>query len=74
MQEINLEGVFLPALLVWAAAAFLVSSLTARILTRAGFYRWVWHRTLFNFSVFVLVWGGISAAVYHQAFSGAWLR
>jgi hypothetical protein len=74
MQEVNLGGVFIPALLLWAAAAFFVSSLMGRILSRTGFYSFVWHRALFNFAMFVLVWGAISAAVYHKAFSGAWLR
>jgi hypothetical protein len=74
MQEVNLGGVFVPALLLWAAAAFFISSSTDRILSRTGFYRFVWHRALFNFAMFVLVWGAISAAVYHEAFSGAWLE
>jgi hypothetical protein len=74
MQEVNLSGVFVPALLIWATAAFFVSSWVGRILSRTGFYRLVWHRALFDFAMLVLVWAAISAAVYHQAFSGAWLE
>jgi protein AaeX len=74
MQEINLSGVFVPALLLWAAAGFFVSSWIGRTLNRRGFYKWVWHRALFDFAIFVLVWGAISAVVYHEAFSGPWLR
>ena len=73
MQEVNLNGVFIPAALLWATVAFVISSLMGRFLSRTGFYKLVWHRALFDFAVFVLVWGAISAAVYHKAFPGSWL-
>jgi protein AaeX len=74
MQELNFGGVFVPAALVWAAAAFVLSSLIGRVLSRTGFYQLVWHRALFDFSIFVLLWGAISAIPYHLAFSNAWPR
>ena len=74
MQEINVSGVFVPAALIWALVAFFISALTGRILSRTGFYRWVWHRALFDFALFVLVWGALSAAAYHEAFSTGPLR
>jgi len=58
--------------LLWAAAAFVVSSLLTRALSRTGFYALVWHRALFDVSLFVIVWGAISAIAYHMAFSSAW--
>jgi hypothetical protein len=72
MQEVNIGGVFVPAALLWAAAAFVVSSLLTRALGRTGFYALVWHRALFDVSLFVIVWGAISAIAYHMAFSSAW--
>jgi hypothetical protein len=71
MQEMNFGGVFVPSVLLWAAAAFVVSSLLTRALSRTGFYAFVWHRALFDVSLFVIVWGGISAIAYHFAFSSA---
>jgi hypothetical protein len=68
MQEVNLSGVFLPAALLWAGIAFLLSSVISRILSRVGFYVLVWHRALFDAALFVLFWGAISAVAYHMAF------
>ena len=68
MQEVNLGGVFLPAALVWAGIAILLSSLISRALSRMGFYALVWHRALFDAALFVLFWGAISAVAYHMAF------
>lgn len=72
MQELNLDGVFVPAPLIWAALAFVVSTLTGRALTRTRFYALVWHRALFDVSVFVILWGAISAIAYDAAFSSPW--
>ena len=69
MQELNFGGVFVPAALLWAAAAFFLSSLLGRALSRTGFYALVWHRALFDVSLFVILWGAISAIAYHMAFS-----
>ncbi len=69
MLEINIGGVYLPAALVWAAAAFVLSVVVERTLEPIGFYRFVWHRALFDLAVFVILWGAIAAAAYHMAFS-----
>ena len=68
MQEVNLSGVYLPAALLWAGIAFLLSSVISRALSRMGFYALVWHRALFDAALFVLFWGVISAVAYHIAF------
>jgi hypothetical protein len=68
MQEVNLSGVFLPAALLWAGIAFLLSSVISRTLSRMGFYALVWHRALFDAALFVVFWGAISAVAYHMAF------
>ena len=74
MLETNIGGVYVPAALVWAGAAFVLCILSRARFGRAGFYRLVWHRALFDLAVFVILWGAISAGAYHMAFSGAALR
>ena len=68
MQEVNIGGAFVPAQLLWVTAAFLLSSGIVRILDRTEFYRLVWHRALFDFAVFVIVWGAIVAINSNIAF------
>jgi Protein of unknown function (DUF1656) len=71
MREVSLNGVFVPALLLWGGVAFLLSSFISRILGRTGFYALVWHRALFDFALFVILWAAISAIPYHLAFASA---
>ncbi|MDJ0389758.1 DUF1656 domain-containing protein [Roseomonas sp. E05] len=62
IAELDLYGVFLPALLVWALLALPVTAVLRGLLHRLGLYRWIWHAPLFDFALFVLVLGGITAA------------
>jgi uncharacterized protein DUF1656 len=71
MLEINVGGVYVPIMLVWAGLAFLLANLVGRACGRAGLHALVWHRALFDLAVFVILWGAISAGAYHVAFSGA---
>jgi hypothetical protein len=73
MQELDLNGVFVSAVLAWALIAFIITSLIGRVLGMVGFYRLVWHRALFDFAVFVIVWGAVSAMAYRLAFPHAGL-
>lgn len=57
--EFNIDGVFLPALLVWALVALLGSMLLRRVLRWAGFYRLVWHPVLFDVAIFIVLVGGV---------------
>ncbi|HYR24443.1 MAG TPA: DUF1656 domain-containing protein [Aquabacterium sp.] len=57
--EIALYGVYLPAILVPMLMAFGLSTVVRMLLERLGFYRWVWHRSLFNVSLYVIVLGGV---------------
>lgn len=61
--EIDIFGVFFPALLVWAAIALLLSTLVRRGLGRFGLYRFVWHPSLFDLALFVILLGGVAAAM-----------
>lgn len=59
--EVDIAGVFVPALLVWAVAALALGALARRALTLIGAYRFVWHPALFDLALFVLLWGAVSA-------------
>jgi hypothetical protein len=54
-EEIDLYGIFVPGLLVWAACAFLSSACIRTVLAGSGFYRIVWHPALFDLALFVVV-------------------
>ena len=55
MKEINAFGVFLSPFLGVALLAFGVLWVLRLLLARAGFYRHVWHRSLFDLSLYLIV-------------------
>lgn len=57
--EIDLFGVILPSLLLWAVTAYILTLIARTIFARAGLYRHVWHRAPFDFSAYVCLLGGI---------------
>ncbi|WP_454720088.1 MULTISPECIES: DUF1656 domain-containing protein [Cupriavidus] len=57
--EIDVYGVFVPSLLAWMLVAFLITACVRAVLARTGFYRLVWHRSLFNLAFYVIVLGGV---------------
>ncbi len=62
--EFNVYGVLVPATLVWMLAAFAVTAGVRMVFDRLGLYRFVWHRSLFNFSLYILVLGAMVAFVW----------
>ena len=56
---IDIYGVLVPALLLWVIVAYVLSALLRRLLQRFNLYRLVWHRPLFDFSIFVCLLGGV---------------
>jgi Protein of unknown function (DUF1656). len=61
IAEFDIYGVFVPALLVFAIVAFLLVLVLRRLLDAIGFYRFVWHRPLFDLALgVILVWGSRS--------------
>jgi hypothetical protein len=57
-QEFDLFGVLVPSLLVWLVVSYAICAILLRpLVERSGLYRFVWHRALFDFSVFVCVLG-----------------
>lgn len=59
--EIDVYGVFVPTLLILMLVAFGVTGVARAILVRTGFYRVVWHRSLFNLALYVIALGGVIA-------------
>ncbi len=60
MKEIDIAGVFITPFLAWALIALAINTVLTRLLERAGIYRWIWHRNLFNACTFVIVFSGIT--------------
>lgn len=55
--ELDIDGVFVPALLVAALGAFCLTSAARWGLRRLHLYRFVWHAGLFDVALFVvLLW------------------
>jgi hypothetical protein len=65
--EIDVYGVFVPTLLVCLGAALPLTAGLRRLLRWLGFYRFVWHRPLFDLALLVIVLGGV------VAFANRWL-
>jgi Protein of unknown function (DUF1656) len=57
-HDVELVGFYLSPLLLWAVAALIPFALVRWLLERAGLYRFVWHRSLFNLALYVLLVGG----------------
>ncbi len=56
-EEISLFGIFVPSILVCSIAAYMAMVVVARGLSAAGVYRYIWHKSLFNLSIFVCLLG-----------------
>ena len=54
--EIDFFGVLVPTLLLWLLAT---CAMLRPAFRRAGLYRFVWHRALFDLALFVCVLGGV---------------
>ncbi len=63
-SDLNIYGVFVPALLMEIVIAYVLSALVSRLFRRINLYRHVWHRALFDLAVFVCLLGGV---VYFSA-------
>ncbi|HSI40131.1 MAG TPA: DUF1656 domain-containing protein [Xanthobacteraceae bacterium] len=58
-HTVNIIGLYLPPLLVWAGAALLPFLVLRWAFGTIGLYRAVWHRPLFNLALYVLVLSGM---------------
>jgi Na+/phosphate symporter len=55
--DLNLYGIFVPTLLVLMLVAYGVFLLLHRVLNTLHFYRLVWHRSLFNVALYIVLLG-----------------
>ena len=61
--EVDLHGVLVAPLLVWMLVAYGLTAILRSVLARTGFYRLVWHPSLFDVSLYVVIVGGVVALV-----------
>lgn len=61
--EIAVAGIYIHPLLIAAALAFVVAEVGGWALARAGFYRFVWHRGLFDVALTVILWAAFAALI-----------
>jgi hypothetical protein len=59
--EVNVDGVFVPILLVWGVVALVLTAALRGVLARIGFYRLVWHRPLVDLSLLIIVMAAVAA-------------
>jgi hypothetical protein len=55
--EFDFYGVFLPELLVWMLLTYCIQFVLTKALARAGFYRFVWHRSVFDLALYIVMLG-----------------
>lgn len=64
IKEIAVMGVFLPPMFAFLAIAAVLWLGVRALLDRLGFYRWVWHRPLFDTALFVILLAGLVAGAW----------
>jgi Protein of unknown function (DUF1656) len=58
-HTVEFFGFYLPPLVLWATGAVIPFVIFRWLLARVGFYRFVWHRPLFNLALYVLLAGAV---------------
>jgi protein-S-isoprenylcysteine O-methyltransferase Ste14 len=66
--ELNIDGVFVAPLAVWAVVALGVNLMLRQVLIRVGLYRVVWHPALFDTALFVILWALVAVLSAHISF------
>lgn len=67
--ELNIQGVYVPVLLVLAVLAALIGMGAQRVLMALGVYRWVWHRGLFDLALTLIIGLLLVSALSHGFFT-----
>jgi Protein of unknown function (DUF1656) len=57
-NELDVFGVYVPPLFFCYLAAGILTFWLSRLLIRLGFYRFVWHRPLFDIAMYAFALGG----------------
>ncbi|MRN66046.1 DUF1656 domain-containing protein [Brucella sp. 10RB9213] len=55
--EFDIYGIYIPSLGLLALAAYFANTLMQRLLARVHFYRFVWHRPLFDAAMYFCILG-----------------
>jgi hypothetical protein len=55
--DVDISGIFLPTFLVLMGITYVIFLVVHAVLSRAHFYRLVWHRALFNVALYALLLG-----------------
>lgn len=58
-HTLDVFGFYLPPILLWALMALIPYLLARWGLRRTGFYRFVWHRPLFDMALYVIIFGAM---------------
>jgi hypothetical protein len=61
ISEADVYGLLVAPMLLWVGAAMVLSALVRHVLGWVGFYRFVWHRPLFDLALLVILVGGVVA-------------
>jgi len=61
IEELNVLGVYMPAALAWGVLAAVLVYLARGLLQRLPVYRLLWHPSLLELALFILLWWGLSA-------------
>lgn len=61
IEEINVLGIYMPAALAWGVLAAVLVYLVRGPVQRLPAYRFLWHPSLLELALFVLLWWGLSA-------------
>ncbi len=56
-KDLDVVGVFVPALSGLMLIAYGIIVVLRRLLVRVGFYRFVWHRSVLDLGLYVIVLG-----------------
>lgn len=59
IHTVEFLGFYWPPLMLWAGAATIPFVVLRWLLARLTFYRFVWHRPLFNLALYVLLAGAM---------------
>ncbi|WP_395336879.1 DUF1656 domain-containing protein [Novosphingobium sp. BL-8H] len=71
IEELHILGVYVPAALAWGVLAVVLVYLLRPLLQRLPTERILWHPSLVELALFILLWWGLS--LFADAFLLPWL-
>jgi hypothetical protein len=60
IEELHLFGVYMPAALVWAVLAVMLTFALRGLVLRLPLHHLLWHPALLELALFLLIWLGLS--------------